>query len=224
MLVINAVFAVSQPYRLPWRVGTAAAPHLSGDVTGLFGLKTVWRDRGIRRLAMIAFIGFGFFVAFTTWLQTLLKPAGISASTAGWLLVATVLAGIVGSVTVSPSVIRNHSERRLFMLAGICLSASCVVFAFCHSVPAIAIGATLSGFVMLACLPVILEISERRAGPAGISATALIWLSGNAGGIVIALLVQTVVHQPTIAFLLMGVIALGVLAIVATAGDAEAAV
>ncbi len=224
ILVINAVFAVIAAVLFLGTLALSGPLTLSGDVTGVFGLKTVWRDRGIRRLAMIAFIGFGFFVAFTTWLQTLLKPAGISASTAGWLLVATVFAGIVGSMTVSPSVIRNHSERRLFMLAGVCLSASCVVFAFCHSVPAIAVAAILSGFVMLACLPVILEISERRAGPAGISATALIWLSGNAGGIVIALLVQTVVHQPTVAFLLMGAIALGVLAVVGTAGDADAAV
>ena len=67
------------------------------------------------------------------------------------------------------------------------------------------------GFLMLAALPVILEIAERRAGSAGTSATALIWLSGNAGGIVIAILVQIVVHQPAIAFLLMAAIAIAVL-------------
>ncbi len=216
ILVINAIFAVVAAIVFLAALATGGPLTLSGDVTGVFGLKTVWRDRGIRRLAMIAFIGFGFFVAFTTWLQTLLKPAGLSASTAGWLLVATVFAGVVGSMALSPSVIRNRTERALFMAAGLCLSGSCVVFAFCHSVPVIAVAAAVSGFLMLACLPVILEIAERRAGPAGISATALIWLAGNAGGIVIALLVQTVVHRPTAAFLLMGVIALGVVALVAT--------
>ena len=53
----------------------------------------------------------------------------------------------------------------------------------------------------------ILEVSERRAGPAGTSATALIWLSGNAGGIVIAIIIQIVVHHPLIAFLVMAAIA-----------------
>ncbi len=221
ILVIDAVFAIVAAVTFLVALAAGGPLTLSGDVTGLFGLKTVWRNRGIRRLAMIAFIGFGFFVAFTTWLQTLLKPAGISASTAGWLLVATVFCGVVGSVVLSPSVIRTRSERGLFIAAGLCLSGSCVVFAFCHSVPAIAVAASLSGFLMLACLPVILELAESRAGPAGISATALIWLAGNAGGIVIALLVQTVVHDPTVAFLLMGVIAIGVLGIVATADDPE---
>jgi hypothetical protein len=70
------------------------------------------------------------------------------------------------------------------------------------------------GFLMLAALPVILEISERRAGSAGTSATALIWLCGNAGGIVIAILVQVVVHQPAIAFLLMAAISVLVLTFV----------
>ena len=32
---------------------------VTGDVTGLFGLNTVWREPGIRRLALISFIGFG---------------------------------------------------------------------------------------------------------------------------------------------------------------------
>ena len=49
---------------------------------------------------MVAFIGFGFFIALTTWLQTLLKPAGISASTAGWILVAMVFRRRVGSVVL----------------------------------------------------------------------------------------------------------------------------
>ncbi|HWD70176.1 MAG TPA: hypothetical protein VG293_08255 [Solirubrobacteraceae bacterium] len=75
----------------------------------------------------------------------------------------------------------------------------------------IATGAAVIGFLMLAALPVILEISERRAGSAGTSATALIWLSGNACGIVIAILVQIVVHHPTVAFLLMASISVFVL-------------
>ena len=29
-------------------------------MTGLFGLGTVWREPGIRRLALVSFIGFGF--------------------------------------------------------------------------------------------------------------------------------------------------------------------
>jgi predicted MFS family arabinose efflux permease len=187
---------------------------VSGDVTGMFGLGTVWREPGIRRLAKVSFIGFGLFIALTTWLQTLLKPAGISASTAGWVLVGAVVAGVLGSVILPPAVIRARQDHLLFRAAGLTTCGACVLFAVWKWLPAVAAGAACIGFFMLAALPVILEIAERRAGSAGTSATALIWLSGNAGGIVIALLVQAVVHQPLIAFLLMAVIAALVLTFV----------
>ena len=131
---------------------------------------------------MIAFIGFGFFVALTTWLQTLLKPAGISASTAGWVLVGAVVAGVVGSVVLPTAVIRARSDHLLFRAAGLATCGACVLFAVWKWVPAIAAGAAVIGFLMLACLPVILEIAERRAGPAGTSATALIWLPATPAG------------------------------------------
>jgi predicted MFS family arabinose efflux permease len=216
LLLINAIYGVISALSLLVALAVSERPVIAGDVTGVLGLTTVWRDRGIRRLAAVAFIGFGFFVALTTWLQTLLKPAQISASTAGWLLVAMVVAGVVGAAILPAPIIRAGHARRLFQVAAVVTSGACVLFAVWTSVPAIGFGIVLSGFLMLASLPVILEIAERRAGPAGISATALIWLSGNAGGIVIALLVQTVVHQPVIAFLLMAAIAVAVLGLVAS--------
>jgi predicted MFS family arabinose efflux permease len=214
LLVIDAVFAVVATLAMLAAFARSPAMHVSGDVTGMFGLGTVWREPGIRRLAMVSFIGFGLFVALTTWLQTLLKPAGISASTAGWVLVGAVVAGVIGSVVLPPAIIRARRDHVLFRAASLGTCAACVLFAVWKWVPAVAAGAAVIGFLMLAALPVILEISERRAGSAGTSATALIWLCGNAGGIVIAILVQVVVHQPAIAFLLMAAISVLVLAVV----------
>lgn len=211
LLVIDAVFGVVTTLAMLVAFALSPGMRVTGDVTGLFGLGTVWREPGIRRLAMISFIGFGLFIALTTWLQTLLKPAGISASTAGWVLVGAVVAGVAGSVILPTAVIRARKDHLLFRAAGLATCFACVLFAVWKWVPAVAAGAAVIGFLMLSALPVILEIAERRAGPAGTSATALIWVSGNAGGIVIALLVQTVVHQPAIAFLLMAAISLLVL-------------
>jgi predicted MFS family arabinose efflux permease len=211
LLVIDAVFGVVATIAMLTMFALSPGMQVSGDVTGVFGLGTVWREPGIRRLAMVSFIGFGLFVALTTWLQTLLKPAGVSASTAGWVLVGAVIAGVIGSVILPTAIIRARQDHLLFRAASVGTCGACVLFAVWRWVPAIAAGAAVIGFLMLASLPVILEISERRAGSAGTSATALIWLSGNAGGIVIAILVQIVVHQPTVAFLLMAAIAVGVL-------------
>ncbi len=211
LLVIDAIFGVVTTIAMLTAFALTPALRISGDVTGVFGLGTVWREPGIRRLAMVSFIGFGLFVALTTWLQTLLKPAGISASTAGWILVGAVVAGVIGSVILPPAIIRARRDQLLFRAASLGTAAACVLFALWRSVPAVAGGAAVIGFLMLAALPVILEISERRAGSAGTSATALIWLSGNAGGIVIAILVQIVVHHPAVAFLLMAATAISVL-------------
>jgi hypothetical protein len=62
--------------------------------------------------------------------------------------------------------------------------------------------------LLLTLLPVILELSERRAGASAGTVTALLWLAGNAGGLVIALLVAVLVHHPTPAFLALGVVSL----------------
>jgi predicted MFS family arabinose efflux permease len=224
VLAIDAIFGVAATLLMLVAFTASPSMKVSGDVTGLFGLGTVWREPGIRRLAMVSFIGFGFFIALTTWFQTLLKPAGISASTAGWMLVGGVLAGVAGSVILPPPIIRVRLDHILFRVASVVACAACVLFAVWKWVPAIAAAAALSGLFMLACLPVILEIAERRAGSAGTSATALIWLSGNAGGIVIALIVQTVVHHPFVAFLLMAAIPLLVLVVVAGGSLSERAV
>ncbi|MDE3132487.1 MAG: MFS transporter [Acidobacteriota bacterium] len=214
LLVIDAVFAVVTTVAMLVTFALSPGMRVSGDVTGMSGLGTVWREPGIRYLAMVSFIGFGLFVALTTWLQTLLKPAGISASTAGWVLVGAVVAGVVGAATLPAAVIRARQDHLLFRAASLGTCGACVLFAVWKWVPAVFAGAAVIGFLMLAALPVILEISERRAGPAGTSATALIWLCGNAGGIVIAILVQIVVHRPTVAFLLMAAIAILVLRLV----------
>jgi len=227
LLVVDAAFGVAATLAMLGAFARAPALRPAGDVTGLFGLGTVWREPGIRRLALVSFVGFGLFIALTTWLQTLLAPAGISSSTAGWILVGAVVAGVLGSVALPPAVIRGRRDHLLFRAAGLATCGACVLFALWHWVPAIAAGAGVIGFLMLAALPVILEIAERRAGPAGTSATALIWLSGNAGGIVIALAVQAVVHQPRLAFLLMAAVAALVLTFVwrgSLAGEPAAAV
>jgi hypothetical protein len=59
------------------------------------------------------------------------------------------------------------------------------------------------GLLLLTDLPLILELSERRAGASAGTVTALLWLAGNLGGLVVALAVQSLVHHPTAAFLLL---------------------
>ena len=64
------------------------------------------------------------------------------------------------------------------------------------------------GLLLLTLLPVILELSERNAGASAGTVTALLWLAGNAGGLVVALVVAVLVHHPTPAFLVLAAVCL----------------
>jgi hypothetical protein len=67
---------------------------------------------------------------------------------------------------------------------------------------------TLMGLIMLPALPVILTAAERLAGSAEGTAGAIIWMAGNLGGLVVALVVQALVDEPLAAFLAMAAVSL----------------
>jgi predicted MFS family arabinose efflux permease len=201
LLVIGAVFAavaaggLLAALRLP-----GAAPSALGTATRR-PLRAVWTDQQVRVLAGLVFVGFGVFIALTTWLQALLNHYGVSASSAGAVLVAMVLLGAIGSAVLAPPVLERGAEQRLIgasMAVGI---GGCVLLAVVHVFAIDAVVLSLMGLLLLTNLPVILELSERRAGNDGGTVAALMWLAGNAGGLVVAVLVQALVHHPLPAFL-----------------------
>jgi len=185
--------------------GAAAAPAFAGRAE----LRRVWADRAVRRLAGVAFLGFGVFVAVTTWLQALLEPAGVSDETAGWLLGAMVLAGVVGSAVLPAPLARRGKERAFLRVAAVVAAAGCGFLAIAPGAAFLAV--VPLGVVLLGSLPVILELTERRSTSS--AATALIWLAGNAGGIVVAVLVQLTQNTPAAAFSLLAVTAALVLTV-----------
>jgi len=175
---------------------------------GLVALREVWADRSVRVLAGLLFLGFGAFIALTTWLQALLHNYRVSSTTAGTLLVAMVLAGAVGAAALPPLVVNRRAERRVVGTSVLVTVAGGLLLAFEHAVAVDALALVPIGLLLLTDLPVILELSERRAGASAGTVTALLWLAGNAGGLVVALAVQLLVHHPTPAFLLLAAVSL----------------
>lgn len=102
-LVLNAISKLADGYlperQRPQGIAVAAAANLAGMLAAL-------------SLGGIVFVGFGVFIALTTWLEPLLKPAGVNASTAGTLLALLVLSGIVGSVVLPAPIVHRQLERR----------------------------------------------------------------------------------------------------------------
>lgn len=202
-LGVLAAAAMALTLRRPLRGGSEESAAIEGGA-----VRALWAQPAMRTLCGLSFVGFGVFVAIATWLQTLLEPSGISEQSAGVLLVAMVTTGIAGCVVLPPLLARRDAERA-FMRAAVLTSAlgSAALGAFSALGPGAGVIAVM-GFVMLPALPVILTAAERLAGPAEGTAGAIIWMAGNLGGLVVALIVQALVDAPLAAFLAMAAISL----------------
>ena len=64
------------------------------------------------------------------------------------------------------------------------------------------------GLFLLPALPIVLAAAERLAGSAAGTAGAIVWMAGNLGGLIVALIVQLLVHHPLTAFIAMAVMSL----------------
>ena len=171
-------------------------------------LRSVLARPVIRSLVVVAGLGFGVFVAVTTWLQALLAPAGISADLAGLMLLVMVVAGIVAGVVLPGPVIR--SGRAVTVLAAVVVVTvlACLLLAVAPGPVSGLLAAATFGLALLGALPIILSLVETEGGEAESTATGLVWLGGNLGGIVVSLLVQAALGRPSLAFGLMAALML----------------
>ncbi len=170
--------------------------------------RALWRLPTMRVLCGLVFVGFGIFVALATWLQTLLHPDGVSEATAGALLVGMVLAGTIGCALIPQAVARRGAERTFMFCAVVTGFLGCIALAGVSSLAGRAIVLVVMGMALLPALPVVLTEVERLAGAAAGTAGAIIWLAGNLGGVVVAAIVQVLVHEPLAAFLTLAAVAL----------------
>lgn len=216
LLWINAAFAVCSfsviavALRSPGRFEASKSA-----AVGLAALRSIWSDATMRRLSLVAFLGFGIFVAMTTWLQVLLEPDGVSTAQAGWLLVAMTFAGVLGSIVMPDAVAARGGERSFLQIASIVCAGSLALMGLITGIIGVTAALVIAiGWFLLSSLPVLLELTERRAGAAGASAAGAIWLAGNLGGIVLAVIVQLLTDHPSAAFGAMALVTLAILPIV----------
>ncbi len=174
--------------------------------TGDGGLRAVWADRRVRALTGLVCAGFGVFVALTTWLQALLHPAGVGSTQAGVLLLVMVVVGVAGSALLPPMLVRRGAERAFVTASVVAGAAALVLLAALPGFGAGLAASAVLGLFLLTDLPVIFDRAEQVAGGAGGTVSALLWLAGNAAGLVAALVVQALVHHPATAFSVLAVL------------------
>ena len=208
LLVVQAVLGVLAAVALAL---TLRRPVYAGDESAVVeggAVRALWALPAMRTLCGLAFVGFGVFVALATWLQTLLHPAGISEQSAGALLVAMVVAGIAGCAVLPPLIARRGAERTFMRGAVLTSALGCAALGAFTMLGARAGVIAVMGLIMLPALPVILTAAERLGGSAEGTAGAIIWMAGNLGGLVVALVVQVLVDEPLAAFLAMAAVSL----------------
>jgi predicted MFS family arabinose efflux permease len=208
LLEIEAVLAVVPALMMAFalrRPGQESEEHaaIAGNAA-----RALWRLPSMRTLCGLVFVGFGVFVALATWLQTLLAPEGVSETAAGALLVGMVIAGVVGCAVIAPPVLARGAERGFMRVTVLVSCVGCVALGVTPWLGVRGAVIVVMGLFLLPALPVILTATERLAGSAAGTAGAIVWMAGNLGGLVVALIVQVLVHEPLAAFLAMAGVSL----------------
>jgi predicted MFS family arabinose efflux permease len=208
LLLLEAVLAVIPALVLAFvlrKPGEQSGEHAAIEGSAA---RALWELPSMRTLCGLVFLGFGIFVALATWLQTLLHPSGVSETASGGLLVGMVIAGVIGCALLPPMIARRRGERGFMRAVVFVACGGCVVLGVAPWLGVRALALVAMGVVLLPALPVILTAAEQLAGAAAGTAGAIVWMAGNLGGLVVALLVQILVHHPLAAFLAMGAVSL----------------
>lgn len=198
-LVTVAAALLALRGRPPFEVAVRRPPPLSA----------VARQPGVALLATVVFAGMGVFVALATWLEPLLKPSGVAADASGLLMLTMLVAGIIGCAVIPPLAARKTAEPAALLVTGVVTALACLLLALAPGVATGFAAALPIGFLLLAALPVALAHVERTAGDSAGTVTALLWLTGNAGGVVVSLAAGSLLSTPGLAFGLFALLALG---------------
>jgi predicted MFS family arabinose efflux permease len=201
-LAVDAVVAVVTALWLVFSLRVPPAEEATSPPA--VSVRTTWSEPFVRRLCLLVFVPFGTFTALTTWAETLLKPAGVSSHQAGALLLVNIVCGVAGSAVLPVWAARRGAEIRIMAIAVGLTAAACVVLALVPGFTLALIVFAVFGFFLLATLPMVLEILERRTAEPG-TAAGLVWLSGQLGALVLTGFIGVIVHHAASSFLVLAV-------------------
>ncbi len=188
-LVLFALLGKARPPKPPKRTEREALGEEAA--INLKSLRSLFALHDFRLLCVIIFIGNGSFVGLMQLIEKILNPKGIETGTAGNIGAVIVLAGVVGCV-VLPSISDRIMRRKPFIVLA-ALAAAPTLFligALENAALLFIVGGTL-GFFLLSALPVLLALCEETTGSTLTgTATSMLLLLGNAGGVVITLIME----------------------------------
>ena len=173
-------------------------------------LKDFFADRQLLILFILSFLGLGFFNGLTTWIELIMAPNGINSVQAGIIGSFLIFGGIIGAVVI-PLLSDYFKKRRPFFILSI-LIALATTLPLCKSEGYhLLLGlAFLQGFFFLPAYALLLEmcsewVGEEKAG----SATGILMLMGNAGGVIVIIAMDALKEPQFLrsVYLLVGILA-----------------
>jgi cyanate permease len=99
----------------------ASPPGFEARALVLDGLKQILHQRDFYYLAFALFVGNGIFNGLSTWVESIVRPKGLSATEAGDLGALMLVGGIVGAV-VMPALSDRLRKRKPFLVFGFMLA------------------------------------------------------------------------------------------------------
>lgn len=178
------------------------------------------KNRELLLLFGLAFLGLGFFNGLTTWLEPILAPNGFDAMKAGAVGGVLIVGGIVGAVVV-PALSDHFRRRKPFLIGSVALAlAALVPVCTARGEVTVMVCAAALGFFFLPAFALLLDMCASVAGEAAAgSATGMLMLFGNAGGVVVIIAMAVVKGDaPTFeraVYLLYGVVAVAIVSALA---------
>lgn len=160
-------------------------------------LRQLMQSPNLVRLFAISFLALGYFNGFTGWLEQILAPNGVGAEAAGNAGACLIAGGIFGAAIV-PAISDMVRRRKPFLIL-CCLLAGAFTWPLSRTGDGMLLYAysALLGFFFLPGYALLLSATEEFAGAekAG-SATGLLMLFGNAGGVVVGIAMDLVKAGP----------------------------
>ncbi|HPU13125.1 MAG TPA: MFS transporter [Aeromicrobium sp.] len=173
------------------------------DVLTKTSLSWAKSDRLLWKMAALLFVGFGMYNGIATWLDSILVDFGYK-DLAGPVIAAMTLAGIVGAAVLPNVAAARDARRTVALTATAILAVVMVTLAFTQPPWLVYFGLIMVGFTLMGTLPVVLDWSEVHVGPAlAGTATGLLLMAGNLGGVAVVLTVQIAIGRPQTALLVM---------------------
>jgi nitrate/nitrite transporter NarK len=156
-------------------------------------MQAIFKLYNFRLLCVIIFIGNGCFIGLLQLLEKILQPKGISSSTAGNIGAVMILAGMLGCIVI-PAWSDKVMRRKPFLILAATIAVPTIYLIGTLEKAALiyVIGGAL-GFFLFSAYPLVLTFSEETTGPALTgTATSILLLLGNGGGVVITIIMESI--------------------------------